>query len=46
MAKFRIGTYQHLVGEMWIYTPHVNANLINYKDTGPPLQLIEIFDVG
>jgi hypothetical protein len=32
MIKFRIDTYQHLVGEMWIYTPHVNSNLFNYKD--------------
>jgi hypothetical protein len=39
MTKFRIDTYQHLVGEMLIYTPHVNYNPFNYKDTAPQLQL-------
>jgi hypothetical protein len=46
MTKFRIDTYQHLVGEMWIYTPHVNSNPFNCKDTTPPIAVnIEIFDV-
>jgi hypothetical protein len=32
---------------MWIYTPHVNSNPFNYKDTAPPVAVnIEIFDVG
>jgi hypothetical protein len=35
MTKFGIDTYQHLVGEMWIYTPHVNSNPFNYKDMTP-----------
>jgi hypothetical protein len=46
MIKFRIGTHQHLVSEMWIYTPHVNSNPFNYKDTTLPVAVnIEIFDL-
>jgi hypothetical protein len=47
MTKFRIDTYQHLVGEIWIYTPHVNFNSFNCKDMTPPIAVnIEIFDIG
>jgi hypothetical protein len=47
MTKFRIDTYQHLVGEMWIYTPHINSNPFNCKDTTPPVVVnIEILDIG
>jgi hypothetical protein len=47
MTKFRIDTYQHLVGEMLIYTPHVNYNPFNYKDTAPLVAVNKkIFDVG
>jgi hypothetical protein len=47
MTKFRIDTYQHLVGEIWIYTPLVNSNPFNYKDMTPPVAVnIDIFDVN
>jgi hypothetical protein len=38
---------QHLVGEIWIYTPQVNSNTFNCKDMAPPVVVnIEIFDIG
>jgi hypothetical protein len=29
MTKFRISAYQHLIGYMWIYTPHYYSNSFN-----------------
>jgi hypothetical protein len=36
MTKFRIDTYQHLVGYMWIYTPHYYSNSFNCGIQLPP----------
>jgi hypothetical protein len=47
MTMFKIDTYQYLVGEMWIYTPHIYSNPFNCKDMTPPVAVnIWIFDVG
>jgi hypothetical protein len=46
MTKFRIDAYQHLVGYMWIYTPHYYSNLFNCSIWLPVVVNILIFDLS